>query len=62
MNYQKVKAKKPTKKLANHLINKFSILNWSKYFSSEIFQNCLVFKLGKKHIKYFKYSDWFVEI
>ena len=34
-------------------INKFSILNRAKYFSSEIFQNYLVFILAKKYIKYF---------
>ena len=35
------------------MINKFSILNGSKYFSSEIFQNYLVFIPAKKYIKYF---------
>ena len=35
------------------MINKFSILNGSKYFYSGIFQNCLVFIPTKKYIKYF---------
>ena len=35
------------------LINKFSILNDAKYFSSGIFQNYLVFVPAKKYIKYF---------
>ena len=39
--------------LAKDLINKFSILNGSKYFSLEIFQNYLVFMPAKTYIKYF---------
>ena len=35
------------------MINKFSILNGAKYFSSGIFQNCFIFTAAKKHIKYF---------
>ena len=35
------------------MINKFSILNGAKYFSSGIFQNDLVFVSAIKHIKYF---------
>ena len=35
------------------MINKFSILNGAKYFSSGIFQNYLVFIPAKKSIKYF---------
>ena len=35
------------------MINKFSILNNTKYFSSGIFQNYLVFIPAKKYIKYF---------
>ena len=35
------------------MINKFSILNGAKYFSSGIFQNCLVFIPAKKYIKHF---------
>ena len=35
------------------MINKFSILYGEKYFSSEIFQNFLVFIPAKKYIKYF---------
>ena len=35
------------------MINKFSILNGAKYFSSGIFQNYLVFMPAKKYIKYF---------
>ena len=49
---QKVKAIS-TKWLTKDLINKFSILNGSKYFSSEIFENYLVFTPAKKYIKYF---------
>ena len=35
------------------MINKFSILNEAKYFSSGVFQNYLAFIPGKKYIKYF---------
>ena len=35
------------------MINKISILNGTKYFSSGIFQNYLVFIFAKKYIKYF---------
>ena len=35
------------------LINKFSILNGEKYFSSGIFQNYFIFIPTKKYIKYF---------
>ena len=35
------------------MINKFSILNGTKYFSSGIFQNYLVYIPVKKHFKYF---------
>ena len=34
------------------MINKFIILNGAKYFSSEIFQNYLVFIPANKYIKY----------
>ena len=37
-----------TKILTKDLINKFSILNVTKYFSSQIFQNYLVFIPAKK--------------
>ena len=40
------------KALTKDLINKFSILNGAKYFSSEIFQNYLVFIPAKNYIKY----------
>ena len=43
-----------TKRLSKHLINKFSILNRAKYFSSGIFQNYLIFIPAKKYIKYFR--------
>ena len=43
----KIKATR-TKGLTKDLINKFSILNGAKYFSSEIFQNYLVFIPDKK--------------
>ena len=33
--------------------DKFSTLNGAKYFSLEIFQNCIVFIPAIKHIKYF---------
>ena len=42
-----------TKVLTKDLINKFSILNGEKYFSSGIFQNHLVFISAKKYIKSF---------
>ena len=34
-------------------MNKFSILNGAKYFSSGIFEIYLVFMSAKKYIKYF---------
>ena len=34
-------------------MNKFSVLNGAKYFSSRIFQNYLVFIPTKQYIKYF---------
>ena len=40
------------------MINKFSILNGAKYFSSGIFQNYLVFLPAKKYIKYFSGTTW----
>ena len=42
-----------TKELKKDLINKFSILNGAKYFSSGIFQSYLVFIPDKKYIKCF---------
>ena len=41
------------KGLTKNLINKFSILNDSKYLYSGILQNYLVFIPAKKYIKYF---------
>ena len=35
------------------MINKISIHNGAKYFSSAVFQNYLVFVPAKKYIKYF---------
>ena len=49
---EKVKAIS-TKRLTKYLITKFSIFNGAKYFSSGIFQNCLVFIPAKKYTKYF---------
>ena len=49
---KKVKAI-PTKGLTKDLIDKFSILNGAKYFSSRIFQNYLIFIPVNKYIKYF---------
>ena len=53
MNYQKKAKAISTKCLKKYLINKFSILNGAKYFSSRIFQNYLVFIPTKQYIKYF---------
>ena len=39
--------------LTKDLINKFSILNGANYFTSEIFQNYLLFILAKKYIRSF---------
>ena len=47
-----------TKELTKYLINKFGIINAAKYFSSGIFQNCLVFIPAKKYIKSFSYTTW----
>ena len=57
MNCQKKVKAISTKGLSKDLINKFNILDGAKYFSSEIFQNYLVFIPAKKYIKYFSYSD-----
>ena len=40
------------------MINKFSIFNGAKYFSSGIFQSHLVFIPAKKYIKYFSGTTW----
>ena len=42
-----------TKQLTKDLINKFSILNGAKYFSSGIFEIFFVCVIAKKFIKYF---------
>ena len=42
-----------SKVLTKDLINKFSILNGAKYFSSGMFQNYLVFIPAKKYVIYF---------
>ena len=47
-----------TKELTKGLINKFSILNGARYFSSGIFQNYIVFIPAKKYIKYFSWTTW----
>ena len=47
-----------TKGLTKDLINIFSILNGAKYFSSEIFQNYLVFIPAKIYMKYFSCTSW----
>ena len=39
-------------------MNKFSILNGAKYFSSGIFQNYLLFISPAKYIKYFTDTTW----
>ena len=54
---KKVKAMS-TKGSTKDLINKFSILNGAKYFSSRIFQNYLIFIPAKKYTKYFSGSTW----
>ena len=43
------------------MINKFSVLNGAKYFSSGIFQNYLVFIPAKKYIKYFSGTTHYSE-
>ena len=48
LNYQKKIKEILTKRLTKNLINKFSILNWAKAFSSGIFQNYLLFIPAKK--------------
>ena len=53
MIYQKNFKAVTTKGLTKDLIDKFSILNGTKYFSLGIFQNYLVFTPTKKYIKYF---------
>ena len=49
---KKVKATS-VKELTRYLINKFSILNGAKCFTSGIFRNYLVFIPTKKYIEYF---------
>ena len=53
MNYQKKLNQYQQKDFTKDLINKFTILNGSKYFYSGIFQNYLVFIPSKKCVKYF---------
>ena len=48
MNYQKKLKQYEQKDFTKDLINKFTILNGSKYFYSGIFQNYLVFIPSKK--------------
>ena len=48
MNYEKKLKQYQQKGLTKDLINKFSILNGGKYFSSGIFQNHLLFIPAKK--------------
>ena len=50
-----------TKGLTKDLMNKLSIPNGAKYFSSGTFQNYLVFIPVKKYIKW-HYWCWFLEI
>ena len=52
MNYQNEVEAISTKELTKNLINGYKILNGTKYFSSGIFQNYLVFILARKYIKY----------
>ena len=40
------------------MLNKFSILNGGKYFSSAVFQNCFVFIPATKYIEYFSGTTW----
>ena len=54
MNYQKEVKAISTKGSTRDLINKFSILNGTKYFSSGTFENYLVFTPAKKYIIYFR--------
>ena len=58
MNYQKKFKAISRKGLTNDLMNKFSILNGAKYFSSGMFQNYLVFIPVKKYLKYFSGTTW----
>ena len=53
MNYKKKSKQYQQKDQKKILINKFSILNGAKYFSSEILQSYLVSITAKKIIKYF---------
>ena len=53
MNYHKKFKAILTKRLTKDLTNKFSILNGAIYYSSGVFQTCLVFIPVKKYIKYF---------
>ena len=53
MKYQKKVKEISTNALTKDLINKSSILNGSKYFSSGLFQNYFVFIPAKEYIKYF---------
>ena len=47
-----------TEGLIIDLINKFSILNGAKNFSSGIFRNYLLFIPARKYIKYFSGTNW----
>ena len=51
MNYEKKVKAISIKVLTNDLINKFSVLNGTKYFPLEIFQNYLVIMQAKNYMK-----------
>ena len=50
-----------TKELTKDLINGCKILNGTKYYSSGLFQNCLVFIPAKKYIRYFNFNILLLE-
>ena len=53
-----MKYQKSLSNIDKRIKKRFDILNGGKYFSSKIFQNCLVFIPAKKYVKHFSGTTW----
>ena len=58
LNELSKKVKGVSRRLTKDLIDKLSIFNRARYFSSGIFQNYLVFTPARRYIKYFSGTTW----
>ena len=56
MNYKKKSSSNINKRITKRFVNKFGILNGSKYLFSRISQNYLAFIPANKYINYFSDS------